>query len=271
MELVNQIIIVIRAMLLRMKDHDVSGMAASLAFFFLLSLFPLLIVVATLLPYLPITESDIISYLSAYIPEDSLKLIEGPITNFMQGSGKLLSLGIVGTLWSSSNAMNGMLKAFNKAYDIHDNRTYIIMRAIALVLTVAMLFVFIVALLLPVFGKQIGLFFFDLLGYDKQFLHMWDAIRWLLSILILFLVFSIVYWVFPVVKMKDREVFWGAIFATVGWSVVSLGFSFYVNNFSHYSTTYGSIGGIIVLMLWFYLLAYIIVLGAELNAMKREC
>ncbi|MFS0784650.1 YihY/virulence factor BrkB family protein [Bacillus sp. 1P06AnD] len=270
MSIANQLTRLVRTMLIRMKDHDVSGIAASLAFFFLLSLFPLLIVLATLLPYLPIKESDIITYLAAYVPEDSLQLLEGHIENIMEGSGKLLSLGIIGTLWSASNAMNGMVKAFNKAYDIYDDRTYLIVRAIALVLTVAMIFIFIIALLLPVFGKQIGLFIFDLLGYDKQFLHMWDAIRWILSIFILFCVFSLLYWVFPVVKMDNRVVMRGALFATVGWSVVSLGFSFYVNNFSNYSTTYGSIGGIIVLMLWFYILAYIIILGAEINAMWRE-
>ena len=86
----------------RMQDHDVSGTAAQLAFFFLLSLFPLLLFLVTLLPYLPITAQDILDFLDTYVPESSMKIIESQVENIMRGSGKLLSFGIIATLWSAS-------------------------------------------------------------------------------------------------------------------------------------------------------------------------
>lgn len=254
----------------RTQEHDVSGIAAQLAFFFLLSLFPLLIFLSTLVPYLPITEQYIMSYLSEFMPEDSMVIISDQLEQIMRGSGTLLSVGIIGTLWTASNALNGITKAFNIAYDINDTRKFFFNRILSMGLTIAMIFVFALVLLLPVFGRQIGIYIFSYIGISDAFLEAWDAIRWVFSTLILFVMFLILYRVFPSVKLKHRMVLPGALFATIGWIVGSFGFSYYVNNFGNYSTTYGSIGGIIVLMLWFYMLAFVIVLGGEINAMGSE-
>lgn len=260
----------IAKIIIRMQEHDVSGMAAQLAFFFLLSIFPLLLIVVTLLPYLPITAQDILAFLGTYVPESSMQIIESQVVNIMQGSGKLLSFGVIATLWSASNGMNAIHKALNRAYNVEDNRTYLLTRTISIVLTIAMVFVFIIGLLLPVFGKQIGLFIFSHLDLNNNFQIVWNILRWVMSILILFCVFSILYWMVPFTKHLRRKVVAGAFFTTVGWTVVSWGFSYYVNNFASYTTTYGSIGGVIVLMLWFYLSAHIIIIGGELNAMVSE-
>ncbi|MEH6944310.1 YihY/virulence factor BrkB family protein [Bacillus sp. JJ722] len=256
--------------IIRMQDHDVSGMAAQLAFFFLLSIFPLLLFLVTLLPYLPITAQDILAFLSTYVPESSMQIIESQVINIMQGSGKLLSFGVIATLWSASNGMNAIHKALNRAYNVEDNRTYLFTRTISIILTIAMVFVFIIGLILPVFGKQIGMFIFSHLDLNHNFQVVWNVLRWVMSILILFCVFSILYWLVPFNRNLRRKVAPGALFTTVGWSVVSWGFSYYVNNFSSYTATYGSIGGIIALMLWFYLSAHIIIIGGELNAMVSE-
>lgn len=252
--------------LIRMREHDVSGMAAQLAFFFLLSLFPLLIFLIALIPYLPFTAADIMALLATIVPEDSLAFIEPQLEGIMERNRGLLSVSILGTLWTASNAMNGLLKSFDKAYDVVENRKYIIRRAIALLMTVGLIFLLIIVLMLPVFGKQIGVFLYNLIGFSEHYLVIWNFVRWISSIIGLYLIFTLLYWVLPYIKWKRKSVFWGALFATIGWSVVSYGFSFYVNHFSNYSNTYGSIGGIIVLMLWLYLSAHIIVLGGEINA-----
>lgn len=254
----------------RVKDHDVSGMAAQLAFFFLLSLFPILLFLVTLLPYLPLTKIDILSFMETFVPEKSMILIENQIDNLMVGNTKLMSVGIIGTLWSASNGMNALIKAFNRAYDIEENRTYIWRRIFSIALTLAMIFVFIIALLLPVFGQQLTTFLFNNTVFDEAFLRMLATIRWVGSSIITFFVFCVLYWIFPMVKLQGRRVIRGAFFATVGMTVFSFGFSYYVNNFSTYTSTYGSIGGIIILMLWFYLSAHIIILGGEINAISLE-
>lgn len=254
----------------RTMEHDVSGMAAQLAFFFLLSVFPLLIFLSTLVPFFPITEDYIITYLSEYVPEESMRVISSQLDRIMTSSGTLLSVGIIGTLWTASNALNGITKAFNVAYDIVDTRKFFFTRLLSMILTIGMIFVFILALLLPVFGKQIGIYIFSYIGISEAFLDIWDTIRWVLSTLVLFLMFLILYRVFPSMKLKRRMVLPGALFATVGWIIGSFGFSYYVNNFGNYSNTYGSLGGIIVLMLWFYMLAFVIILGGEINAIGSK-
>ncbi|WP_240620226.1 YihY/virulence factor BrkB family protein [Peribacillus acanthi] len=254
----------------RIKGDDVSGWAAQLAFFFLLSIFPLLIFLVTLLPYLPIHQEDILSFIRDYAPEESMKLIETNVAEIMKQNGRLLSFGVIATLWTASNGINSIIKAFNRAYDVKENRSFIVSRGLSIVLTIGMIFVFVIALLLPVFGKQIGSLIFAQFGFSDEFLQIWGTIRWLLSSIILFIVFLVLYWIAPNIKLKCLSVVPGTLFATIGWILVSYAFSYYVSNFGNYTSTYGSIGGIIVLMIWFYLTAHIIILGGEINAMVSE-
>ena len=266
----NKTVKYIQNALVRIKNHDVSGMAAQLAFFFLLSLFPLLLFLVTLLPYLPITKLDILSFIETFVPENSMLLIETQVDYLMVGNVKLLSIGIIGTLWSASNGMNALFKAFDRAYDIQENRTYLLRRVLSVLLTLAMIFVFIIALLLPVFGHQILSFLIERTGLNPEFAQIWSTIRWFGSGIITFVVFCVLYWIFPMVKLHGRKVIGGALFATIGMTIFSIGFSYYVNNFSTYTSTYGSIGAVMILMLWFYLSAHIIILGGEINAIHYE-
>ncbi|MEK3799382.1 YihY/virulence factor BrkB family protein [Peribacillus sp. FSL H8-0477] len=254
----------------RIHGDDAVGMASQLAYFFLLSLFPLLIFLVTLLPYLPISQNDILNAIGSFAPPESMKLIEDNLTEIMKGSRPLLSLGILGTIWSASNGLNAIIKAFNRAYDVPETRNYIVARFVSILLTLAMLFVFVIALMLPVFGKQIGLFLFDALGMSSEFLSVWFALRWVITLLIVLLVFTVLYWIAPNKRLKCLTVLPGAVFATFGLGIVSWGFSFYVEHYGNYANTYGSLGGIIVLMIWFYLSGIIIIIGGELNAMRSE-
>ncbi|MFE8701468.1 YihY/virulence factor BrkB family protein [Cytobacillus sp. FJAT-54145] len=255
----------------RVGEDDVFGLAAQLAYFFLLSLFPLLIFLVTLLPYLPITQADLLGFVRDFAPGQTMHLIESNLNQIMsQHNGKLLSFGIIATIWSASNGLNAIIRALNQANEVKESRPFLIARGMAVLLTFAMIFVFIVALLLPVFGKQIGLFLFTEFGFSNQFLTVWNTLRWLLSSFILFIVFVGLYWLAPNKKQKCTKTFPGAIFATVGWALVSLAFSYYVSNFGNYTATYGSIGAIIVLMIWFYLTGIIIILGGEINAVINK-
>ncbi|PLS14730.1 ribonuclease [Bacillus sp. M6-12] len=252
----------------RIHEDDVWGMAAQLAYFFLLSLFPLLLFLVTLLPYLPISPEDILAVIREYAPEDSMKLIEHNLGEIMNQNGRLLSFGAIATIWSASNGLASIVKAFNKAYDVKESRHFLLARAMSILLTFAMVFVFVIALLLPVFGMQIGVFLTSAYGFTDEFLQIWNAMRWLISFMLLFMVFTVLYWIAPNVKQKCRHVLPGAAFASVGWNFVSLAFAYYVESYGNYSATYGSIGGVIVLMIWFYLLGIIIIFGGEINAMS---
>ncbi|RKQ31376.1 YihY/virulence factor BrkB family protein [Oceanobacillus halophilus] len=250
----------------RIDDVDVFGLAAQLAYFFLLSLFPLLLFLLNLIGYLPIDEKMIFEMIGYYAPQEVVTLINSNIDQLLhQNNGGLLSIGIIGTLWAASNAINAIIKAFNRAYNIGENRSFIVTRLIAIVLTIAMVLVIVVSLLLPVFGRVIGEYIFSFFGLDG-FLNIWETIRWVLSSVIFFIVLLFLYKLAPNKHIYFRDAIWGTVISTVSWQVVSFGFSFYVNTFANYSVNYGSLGTIIILMIWFYLLGIIIILGGVINS-----
>ncbi|KGX92987.1 ribonuclease yfkH [Pontibacillus halophilus JSM 076056 = DSM 19796] len=257
----------VKELIKRFSDHEVAGLSAQLAYFFLLSLFPFMIFLFALVGYLPITQEEVLAYVRAYTPSDTLELVT---SNLPEAGGGLLSVGIIGTLWSASNGINAVMRAFNHAYEVDENRPFLLSRFIAIFLTIAMFIVMIVALLLPVFGKVIGSTLSSYFGVSDEFIAVWEALRWLTSFLLIFFVLSSLYILAPNHRVHLRQALVGAVFATVAWQVVSLLFSFYVANFANYSSTYGSLGGIIILMIWFYLTGMIVLIGGEINAMLRK-
>lgn len=261
----------IKHLILHIQKTDIAGFAAQLAYFFLLSLFPLLIFIITLLPYLNLDEAQVFRLLENYAPEEVYILIEGTLTEILASrNGGLLSIGIIGTIWSASNGMNAIVKSLNRSYKLEETRPYIVVRLLSIIFTLLMIMLFMVALVLPVFGQQIGTILFSYFGFEDSFVKFWNSLRWTISPLIMFIVLIALYWIVPNTKLFLRSVLPGAAFAAFGWIIVSLGFSFYISNFANYSSTYGSIGGIIVLMLWLYISGIILLVGGQVNAVMQE-
>lgn len=260
-----------KELLVRIKKVDVTGLASQLAFFFLLSLFPLLIFIMTLLPFLNLDEAQIFLFIRDYAPVSVAVLIEETLGEVLDNrNGGLLSIGVIATIWSASKGMNALTKALNRSYFTEETRSFVVARGMSVVFTIMLIAVFIVALVLPIFGQQIGVVAFSAFGMENDFLYLWNQLRWIIPPILIFLVFTVVYWVVPNLKVRLKSVFPGALFATVGWIVTSLGFSYYVSSFGNYSKTYGSIGTIIVLMIWLYFSAIILMLGGQLNAVMTE-
>lgn len=258
-------------LLARIQYVDVTALGAQLAFFFLLALFPLLIFMVTLLPYLNLQEDQLFSILQTYAPGEVYLLINNTLDEVLkERNGGLLSVGILATIWSASNGMNAMIKSLNRSYNIEETRPFFIARSISIVFTLLLITLFVVALVLPVFGKQIGTFIFSYIGYEQGFLTIWTSIRWTIPPVMIFLVFMLLYWIAPNRKLFLKSVIPGAIFATLGWILVSFAFSLYVSSFGNYSKTYGSIGGIIVLMMWLYFSGIILMIGGQINAVMQE-
>lgn len=261
----------IKELITRIKKVDVTGLAAQLAFFFLLALFPLLIFVFTLLPYLNLDQAEIFIFIRDYAPESVATLLEDTLGEVLsQRNGGLLSFGIIATVWSASKGMNALTKALNLSYFQEESRSFIVARGMSVVFTVMLIAVVVVALVLPVFGQQIGTFAFSYLGLEEGFLKLWSSLRWFLPPVLIYTVFSLIYWLVPNLKLQYRSVMLGSLIVTIGWIVTSLGFSFYVGNYGSYSNTYGSIGAIIVLMMWLYLSGIILMIGGQINAVMNE-
>lgn len=255
----------------RIMDGDVFGLAAQLAYFFLLSLFPLLILVMTLIGYLPLDEQSILDALSSVIPGESMVFIEANIRMLLnQQNTGLLSIGILGTLWSASNGVNAIIRALNRAYQVEETRPFLVSRFVAIILMFAMIAVIVVALLLPVLGRMIGVYIFSFFGLSDDFIQFWNTFRWVISAIVFFIVFLALYRLAPSRNIHLKNVVPGALFTTLSWQLTSLAFSYYVETIGDYSATYGSLGAVIVLMIWFYMSGIIIIIGGTINAVTEE-
>ena len=255
----------------RINDVDVTGLGAQLAFFFLLSIFPLLIFLITLLPYLNIAEDQIYNFMQNIVPAEIYLLIEETLTEVLtQENQSLLSIGLIATIWSASLGMNALIKSLNKSYRVKEDRPILIARGMAIITTVLMIFILLIALALPIFGRQLGIFIFSFLGLEEGFLETWNALRFTIPPLIIFFVAAVIYWAAPNVKLDIKSVLPGSAFTAIGWMAVSYGFSVYINNFGNYSATYGGIGGVIILMLWLYASSILLMVGGQINAVMQS-
>lgn len=263
----NGIVQVGQAVSARVGRNDVSGNAAQLAYYMLFSIFPMLLIARTLLAYLHIDKDSVFNMIKEFAPDQIMDFLEENLNNLLtQKNGGLLSIGIIATLWSASNGMNAVMKSLNKAYGVTNKRNYVVQRLLSMFFTLAMLATVGATLLLLVFGQQIGMFLINHLNFSEDFLSFWNNLRWTVTLIVIFVVFTFLYWVAPNRRSTLISVLPGALFSTIGWTVASVGFAYYVNNFGNYSATYGSIGVIIILMLWFYLTGIILMIGGELNA-----
>jgi membrane protein len=255
-------------LLLRIKSVDMGGMGAQLAYFFLLSFFPLIIFLVTLLPYLNLKRERIFEFLQNVIPEQVYSMVEDILTEVLNNqNGGLLSIGILATVWSASRGVDALMKGLNKAYDV-EGRAGFINRLWSLLFTVSLVIVILLALIFPIFGQQISNLIFGQLGVESTMEKLFTYVRWITPPLLIFLLLWVMYWIVPNTspRLKILNVLPGAIFATLGWLVLTYGFSFYISNFGNFSATYGSIGGVIILMLWLYFTGMILIFGGLLNA-----
>lgn len=253
------------------KNDHATTLAAAQAYYYLLAIVPLLILLLSILPYLQIDPQRAVDFIGSVLPGEVASTFQETIVSVVTTPrGGLLTFGILGTLWSASNAMTAFIEAINQAYDVEETRSFIKLKLVAIILTLFMLIAVIVALILPIFGGTIIDLVTRVLSLPPQTAILFQVLRWVISIAVMSIVLAFLYRFAPNKKFPFKEVIIGAVIATVLWQVVSLGFSFYVSNFGSYSATYGSLGGLIVLMLWFFLTGLILVIGGEINALLHR-
>ena len=178
----------------------------------------------------------------------------------------LLSLGFLLALWASSNAVVSIMDAMNKLYDVKEGRPFWKVRLVAVCLVIALSLLFLLALVLLMFGTKIGDILADTINFGALFRVAWDLMLVPVILLLLVLAVALIYYFTPDVEHEWIWISPGAVIAIPGWICMSLGFSFYINNFGSYDKTYGSIGAVIVLLLWLYLSGFVILIGAVINA-----
>lgn len=256
-------------LIFRYKDDDITGMSAQITYYLILAFFPFLIFLINLLSFTNLSSELLVSSLHRLIPDEIGNLIRNIVAQTLQNkSTTLLSLGMLGSLWATSKGIFAIVRGLNKAYDVDENRRFVKLNLVALITTIGVIAMIMIAMVMIVLGEIIGIYVFGLVGATDLFHIAWSVLRYCIPALLMFVTFSLLYKFVPNKRLKFRNIRVGAIFATIGWIITSLLFSTYVNNFGNYEKVYGSLGGMIALITWLYISALVILVGGEINAIS---
>jgi len=255
----------------RVQAMGIPGHAANAGYFIVLSVFPALVLVLSLLRYTPLDAGDLLDLLSDFLPEALLPAAEKLIVStYAHTSGALVSISAVGALWSASRGIYGLLTGLNRIYGVSESRGYWFTRFISVLYTFGFLVVLILTLVLGVFGNSI----LSMLPPAKDplgiFLSEMVDLRFLLMLFLQTALFTAMFMVLPNRRNGFRESFPGAVLACIGWMVFTRLFSFYVEHFSSYSNIYGSVYAVALSMLWLYCCLSIVFYGGALNKLLMD-
>jgi membrane protein len=260
-------------------QDDAMGLAAQLAYYLILALFPFILVLVSLLGTFGSEElaSIVLGYFQRVMPEEAYGIVETFTGNIISGRAEapeLLSFGILVTIWAASGAFAALINALNRAYDVQETRPFWKVRGIAILMTLGLSVLTLLGVLLLVLGPQIGEFIANIFGLDDLFLLVWDIVRWPVALFFMVFTVALLYYFAPDANQPFRWITPGGLIGVLLWVLASVAFNFYVSNFGSYNKTYGSIGAVIVLLLYLYISSLTILFGAELNAtlvrMKEE-
>ncbi|MGZ3873580.1 MAG: YihY/virulence factor BrkB family protein [Mucilaginibacter sp.] len=252
------------------QQRTLLNRASALAFNFMLAFFPATIFLFSLIPYIPIKDfqGQLLSVLSTILPYNAYMAFEATIEDIVKHqNGSLLSLGFVSALYFATNGISNLMQAFNRSSLVIEKRSWLKRRRIALALTVVISVALLAAITLLTAGEAVITL---LQRHIQQKSHFWIYLlifsRWVIILIIFFVSISLLYRYGPANQQKWKFFSTGSVMATILAILTSLGFAYYINHFSSYNKIYGSIGTLIILMLWLYLNSLILLIGFELNA-----
>ena len=255
-----------------MNADDVFGGAAKLAYYFLLALFPLLIFLTSAIGLIVGSETGmrntLFQYLARVMPSSAFELIDATMLEVTSASsaGKL-SFGLLLALWAASNGMDAITEALNTAYDLQETRPWWKRRLAAVLLTIGLSVLIIGALALVIGGGRLAEYLAAVFGFSSAFIWAWKILQWPLALAFMLTAFALIYYFAPDVRDQDWK--WitpGSVIGVTLWLLASFGLKGYLHFFNSYSATYGSLGAVIILMLWLYLTGLAVLSGGEVNA-----
>jgi membrane protein len=248
---------------------DMTTYAAALSYQVLFALFPFVIFLLALLGLLNIPGffNSLLEQSRAVMPDQAYTLVKDIVSQVRgQAAGGLLSFGAIVALWVASSAVRMAMHALNVAYDVEEERAVWKKLPLSILYTLVLAVLVIAAVGLMLLGGQAAQWFGQLVGFGSLFVTLWTWLRIPVAAVLIMVVLALVYYLFPKTDQPFRFITPGAVIAVIVWVAASLGFSFYVKSFANYSATYGALGAVIVLLLYFFISSAIMLFGAEINA-----
>ncbi len=254
---------------------DCMGMAAQIAYYTMLGLFPFLIFVMSFLGTFPLGESLqplLLEELEMQMPPEAAHYVTDTVLNILPDSSLgALSLGLLASLWGASMAVGALITTVNRAYNIRPQRNMLVQKLYAIVLTLILSSLWLMSLTIVLVGPGITQEIFQYLGIASETNTFWTSIRLPMAFGLSVAALSILYFIAPEAKQKFRWILPGAFTAALLWMAASSGFRLFLRNFGEYNTTYGSLAAVVILLVWLWLSGFVFLLGAEVNSlMKRQ-
>ena len=255
----------------KIREDHVAAFSAQAAFFIIISFFPFTMLLLSLIQYLPIDKVTVMRFFTEAFPTafNSIVVSVSEIYD-SHASSTVISVTAITTLWSAGKGFLAIMKGLNSVYEINETRHYILLRTISAFYTLIFAIMLIATMILFVFGNRLYFWIqqkFPVLT-DTAFIII--SLRTILGMVILIVFFLIIYIVIPDKKSKIMSELPGAMLCAGGWMSFSYAFSYYIDNFSNYTVTYGSLTAIVLFMLWMYFCMYLLFLGAEFNLMLEN-
>lgn len=258
-------------LLVRYKDGDLSAMSAQITYYLILAFFPFLIFLINVLGFTTLSSELLFANFNTLLPDDTRILVKDLLEQTLQAKSKtLLSISMIVSLWFASEGTSAVIRGLNKSYRVEENRHFLKLYFTAIISTIGLTSMIILEFTMIIFGKIIGTYVFELIGEKNTFVIIWSFLRYGIPLIVMLITFSLIYKYLPNKKMQFKHVIMGAAFATFGWVSISMLFSFYVNNFADYGKVYGSLGGVIALIMWLNISTFIILLGGELISISGD-
>lgn len=250
------------------SDNDMTTYASALAYRAIFSLFPFLLFLIAMLGVLDLQEffAWLREQVSLVLPPDALELVNPVIDQMEHQESGLLSVGILVALWSASIGVRSLMNAMNKAYGIQEGRPAWKLMLLSVLYTIGLAVILLMMAGLMIVGPQVIEWLASQVGLKDIVVVLWTWLRWPVVVFLMMLVVAVLYYVTPDVEQEFRFITPGSVLAVIVWIAASMGFGLYVSNFGNYDATYGSIGAVIVLLLFFYISAAVLLFGAEMNA-----
>ncbi len=256
----------------RVLNHDTLSYGGSLTYFLILSIFPFLISLINAINFSGILDPEYLYGLLDVLPGEIQEIIRNFLNELhMSSSGSFFTISFVAGLFAASTAVFKLMKIINQSYGFVESRGFVAQRLMALFFTLALILMIFLLVLTQIFGQIIYVKVMSYLGIENaSFDKIWSIAKNAIPLAYMLVTFILIYKFSPSKSRENmitiKSVLPGSIFATLGLIIASSGFNFYVSNFGKYSITYGSLGGIIVFLIWLYLLSTIILVGAEINS-----
>lgn len=253
-------------------NDAVTDSAAQLSYYFLFSLFPFLFFLVTVAAYLPLETAvqDLLDRASYVMPHEALELIEGQLNALTETRPRLVTVGFLITLWTASRGVDALRRALNLAYDVAETRPYWKTQLISIGMTVLGGSLVVVAIAALIAGGNVGYLAAEKLHIESEFVTIWSWLRWPLTAVVVMFGVALAYYFLPDVEQEFRFITPGSVMGTLSWLGATWSFTWYTEQFGRYNVTYGSLAGVMVLLLWLYISGLIFIVGGEVNAILEH-